>query len=155
VHFSFQVGAVDGSSGRISARIRKAIFLARLTLAQIDREVEKKGISGAQWLSSAVGSYLRLLELSKGADPLEMAQELAQLRLTNESQWRESQKLKKAEEAAREEAEQTRRKLSAAEEQMAATLAELEKARTDMLLFEHDKAHFQDTIDQKNQKIAF
>jgi hypothetical protein len=48
------------------------------TLAQIDRKVEEKGISRAQWLSSAVGSYLRLLELTKGADPAEMAQELAQ-----------------------------------------------------------------------------
>jgi chromosome segregation ATPase len=125
------------------------------TLAQIDREVEKKGISRAQWLGSTVGAYLRLLELSKGADPAEMAQELAQLRITNESQWRESQKLKKAEEAAREEAEQTRRKLSASEERLAASLAELEKVRIDMILFEHNKAHYLDMIKQRDQQIAF
>jgi chromosome segregation ATPase len=125
------------------------------TLAQIDREVEKSGSSRAQWLSSAIGAYLRLLELSKGADPSEMAQELAQLRINNESLWRENQQLKRAEEKAREDAAQTRRKLSALEEQIASTLAELEKARSDMSLLEHDKAHFQDTIKQKDQEIAF
>jgi len=35
------------------------------TLAQIDREVEKSGSSRAQWLSSAIGSYLRLLNSPK------------------------------------------------------------------------------------------
>ena len=51
------------------------------TLAQIDLEVKKSGVSRAQWLSSAIGAYLRLLELSKGADPAEMAQDVAQLAL--------------------------------------------------------------------------
>jgi chromosome segregation ATPase len=125
------------------------------TLAQIDREVEKSGGSRAQWLSSAVGSYLRLLELTKGADPAEMAQELAQMRLTHESQWRESQQLKRAEEKAREDAAQARRKLGALEEQTASTLAELEKARSDMILLQHDVAHCQDTIKQKDQEIGF
>jgi chromosome segregation ATPase len=145
-------GACDGKEGQCKGSMR---LLMSPTLAQIDREVEKKGISRAQWLSSTVGAYLRLLELSKGADPAEMAQELAQLRITNDSQWRESQKLKKAEEAAREEAEQTKRKLSASEERLASALAELEKARTDMILFEHDKAHYLDTIKQRDQQILF
>jgi chromosome segregation ATPase len=163
------------------------------TLAQIDREVEKKGISRAQWLSSAIGSYLRLLELTKGADPAQMIQDAAQLRITieslqsdnnnlkeevqrlesesknaaqiapevaqlrtnNDSLWRDNQKLKKSEESARQEAEQARRKLGAIEAQIAANTLETEKARADMILLEHDKAHYQDTINQKNQQIAF
>ena len=167
------------------------------TLAQIDREVAKKGISRAQWLSSAIGSYLRLLELSKGADPAEMAQDVAQLRSTidslqndynglqkeiqqlrvseekaredaahmapelaqlrnnNESLWKENQKLKKSEESAREDMVQSRRKLDSLEEQIASTLAEMEKARIDMSLLERDKAHYQDTIKQKDQEISF
>jgi chromosome segregation ATPase len=125
------------------------------TLAQIDREVEKKGISRAQWLSSAIGSYLRLLELTKGADPAEMAQELAQLRSTNESQWREGQQLKRSEEKAREDLEQTRRKLSQLEDQNAKALIDLEKARADMSLLERDLAHYQDTIKLKDQEIGF
>lgn len=167
------------------------------TLAQIDQEVEKKGISRAQWLSSVVASYLRLLELTKGADPAQMIQEaahtrttienlqndndslkeeikhlkaseesaredaaqiapeLAQLKITHENLWKENQKLKKAEESAREEVAQLRRKLGALEDQTVSTTSELEKVRTDMILMEHDKAHYQDTIKQKDQEIAF
>ena len=167
------------------------------TLAQIDKEVEKSGTSRAQWLSSAVGAYLRLLELSKGADLAQMAQDVTQLRIINESLqkendslkdevehhkiseekargdvaqiapevaqlksthetlWRENQKLKKAEDSAREDAAQARRKLGALEDQIAPTAAELEKARVDMILLQHDQAHFQDTIKQKDQEIAF
>ena len=163
------------------------------TLAQIDQEIKKKHSSRAQWLSSAIGSYLRLLELTKGADPAQMieeaaqmritiksleeennnlkeevqqlktassdaaqiAPEMAQLRITNESLWKDNQKLKKAEESAREEAAQARRKLGAIEAQIAANTLETEKARSDMILLEHDKAHYQDTINQKNQQIAF
>jgi chromosome segregation ATPase len=83
------------------------------TLAQIDQEVEKKGISRAQWLSSAIGAYLRLLELTKGADPVEMAQELAQLRITTDSLQSDYDSLKEevehlraSEEKAREDAAQ-------------------------------------------------
>jgi chromosome segregation ATPase len=163
------------------------------TLEQIDLEVKRKHSSRAQWLSSAIGAYLRLLELTKGADPAQMIQEAAQMRITieslqsennslkeevqrlesesedaaqiapevaqlrinNESLWRDNQKLKKAGESAREEAEQTRRKLGAIEAQIASNTLETEKARADMILLEHDKAHYQDTINQKNQMIAF
>ena len=125
------------------------------TLAQIDQEVKKSGVSRAQWLSSAIGSYLRLLELTKGSDPAEMIQEMAQLRTTNESMWKENQQLKRAEERAREEVAQCGRKLSELEDQIASTNIELEKARSDMILMEHDQAHYQDSIKQKDEMIAF
>jgi chromosome segregation ATPase len=125
------------------------------TLAQIDREVEKSRGSRAQWLSSAISAYLRLLELSKGADPSEMILEQAQLRTTNESMWKENQQLKRAEERAREDVAQIERKLHVIEDQIASTNIELEKARSDIILMEHDKAHYQDTITQKDQQIAF
>jgi chromosome segregation ATPase len=50
---------------------------------------------------------------------------------------------------------QVRRKLSSLEEQIASTIGELEKARSDMILLEHDKAHYEDTIKLKEQDIAF
>lgn len=50
------------------------------TLAQIDNEVKMKGISRAQWLSTAASAYLRLSELSNGADPEDMILELAQIK---------------------------------------------------------------------------
>ena len=124
-------------------------------MAQIDREVQEKGVSRAQWLAAAAGAYLRLHELNNGADPAEMAQELAQLRSTNEGQWREIQQLKRAEEKAREEAAQSRRKLSQLEDQYAKGLIELEKVHTDMSLLGRDLAHYQDTINLKDQEIAF
>ena len=123
-------------------------------MAQIDREVEKSGGSRAQWLSSAIGAYLRLLELAKGADPSEMIRELAQLRTSNESLWKENQQLKRVEERAREEVAQTKCTQGALEEQIASTLAELEKARSDTILLHHDQAHFQDTIKQKDEMIG-
>jgi len=125
------------------------------TLAQIDEQVRKARVSRAQWLSSAVGSYLRLLELSKGSDPANLVQELDQARSTIERLWRESQAHKKAEEKASQDVEQLRRKMSALEDQIAKNLEELERARTAMSLMEHDMAHCQDTIRQKDQEIAF
>lgn len=125
------------------------------TLEQIDRDVKKSGVSRAQWLSSAIGSYLRLLELTKGSDPAEMIQEMTQIRTTNESMWKANQQLKRAEEKAREGLAQSERKLGALEEQIAAIHGEIEKARSDMILMEHDKAHFQDSIKQKDEMIGF
>ena len=152
VSFFFFFQAEDGIRDLVRSRGLGDVYKRQ---AQIDREVEKKGISRAQWLSSAIGSYLRLLELTKGADPSEMIQEQAQLRTTIESQWRDNQQLKKAEERARDEAAQTRHELDALKDQVASNISELEKARSDMILMEHDKAHYQDTIKQKDQQIAF
>ena len=45
--------------------------------------------------------------------------------------------------------------VSALEDHNAATIKELETARSDMILMERDKAHFQDTIKLKDQEIAF
>ena len=125
------------------------------TLTQIDEQVKKSGLSRAQWLSSVVGSYLRLLELSGGADPAQLAQDLAQLRITSESQWKENQQLKRAEEKAHQDAAQFAKELGALKDQHASTLAELEALRTNVSLVERDTLHYQDTIKQKDQQIAF
>lgn len=125
------------------------------TLAEIDREVEKKGISRAQWLSSAIESYLRLLELFKGADPAETIHELEEQRISSESLWKENAQLKRAEEKARSDAEQARRKIGALEEQIATTHNELEKARTELSLLGRDLAHYKDTLKLKDQEISF
>ncbi len=47
------------------------------TLAQIDLEVKKRGISRAQWLCAAANAYLRLGKLSNGANPEDLIPELA------------------------------------------------------------------------------
>ncbi len=50
------------------------------TMKQINKEVDKSDIIRAKWLSSAIGSYLRLLELTNGADPVELVSEMRQTR---------------------------------------------------------------------------
>lgn len=116
------------------------------TLAKIDAEVKRKGISRAQWLSYVVSSHLRLIELSKGADPEQIIQELTQARITNDGLWKENQALKRSEEKARQDAEQARRKISALEEQAASDRIELEKARSELSLLRAELAHYHDTI---------
>ena len=112
------------------------------TLELIDREVKKKHSSRAQWLSSAIGAYLRLLELTKDADPAQMIQEAAQMRITINGLEEENNSLK--------EENQQLKTASTDAAQIAPEVAQL-----NMILLEHDKAHFQDTINQKNQQIAF
>ena len=71
-----------------------------------------------------------------------MAPEMAQLKSTHESLWRENQKLKKAEDSAREDAAQARRKLGALEDQIASTAGRTGKGTHDMILLQHDQAHY-------------
>ena len=82
------------------------------TLAQIDLEADKKGISRGKWLTEAVGSYLSLLGLTKGSDPTQITLEGTQLRLTNQLLEEDAQRLKVSEESARSEAAQTKKELA-------------------------------------------
>ncbi len=99
--------------------------------------------------------HLKASEEKAREDVTQITPELAQLRITNKSLWRENQKLKKAEESAREDTAQARRKLGTLEDKIAADLPEMEKLRMDMIHLKHNGAHYQDTIKQKDQQIAF
>jgi len=74
------------------------------TLEKVDKDANEKGISQAQWVSTAIESYLHL----GGANPEEMHRELLQLRTEKEQTWREITHLKRTEEKAREEATQAK-----------------------------------------------
>jgi chromosome segregation ATPase len=50
---------------------------------------------------------------------------------------------------------QDKRKIGSLEDQITANLKELETVRTDLSLLQHDMAHYQDTIKQKDRMIAF
>ena len=132
------------------------------TLARIDQEVEKSGISRAQWLSSAVAQYLAHLGSPDGPDPAKLAQELAQQKIDYEKLWRESQQLKrdlaaakKSEETARSDMGQTMGQLVPLKEQYAVAIKELETIRSDMGLLNRDLAHAMDTIKSRDQQISF
>lgn len=91
------------------------------TLEKVDKDAEEKSISRAQWVSTAIESYLHL----GGANPEEMRRELMQLRTEKEQTWREITHLKRTEEKAREEATQSKARADKLQ-------AELEQANKDM-----------------------
>jgi multidrug resistance efflux pump len=63
------------------------------TLEKVDKDAEGKSIIRAQWVSTAIESYLHL----GGANPEEMHHELLQLRTEKEQTWREITHLKRTE----------------------------------------------------------
>ena len=132
------------------------------TLAQIDQEVEKSGISRAQWMSSAVAQYLAHRDVLDGPDLANLAQELAQQKNEYEKIWRENQQLKrdivtakKLEETARSDMGQLTSQLGPLNDQLAEATTELETSRIDMGLLKKDLSHAMDTIRSRDQQIAF
>jgi chromosome segregation ATPase len=91
------------------------------TLKKVDKDAEEKSVSRAQWVSTAIESYLHL----DGANPEEMHRELLQLRTEKEQTWREITHLKRTEEKARTEATQAQTKAEKVQ-------ADLEQANKDM-----------------------
>ena len=98
------------------------------TLDQIDQYVNEKDISRAQWISTAIDTYLKLAGSNGGADPSKLQQEMTQFRTDNERLWKELQDLKKAERDARVDAEQLRSEIGILREQMHQAQSELESA---------------------------
>jgi len=125
------------------------------TLDQIDQDVKEKDISRAQWVSTAIDTYLKLAGENGGTDPSKLQQEMAQLRTDNERLWKELQDLKKAERDARIDAEQLRSEISAISEQMQKVQLEFESARSNVTILQHELEHYRDTINQKYQQITF
>jgi hypothetical protein len=111
-------------------------------LDQIDQDVKEKSISRAQWVSTAIDTYLQLTGSNGGADPSKLPQEMMQLRTDNERRWKETQYLKKAEKAARSMADQLRSKISIIQEQMHQAQLELESARTNATILQNDLEHY-------------
>ena len=125
------------------------------TLDQIDQDVKEKDISRAQWVSTAIDTYLQLAGSNSGADPSKLQQEMTQLRTDNERLWKELQYLKKAERDARIDAEQLRSEISAISEQMQKVQLEFESARSNVTILQHELEHYRDAINQKDQQISF
>ena len=125
------------------------------TLDQIDRDVREKDISRAQWVSTAIDTYLQLAGSNGGEDPSKLHQEMMQLRTDNERLWKETQNLKKAEKDARSDADQLRSKISIIQEQMHQAQLELESTRSNAAILQNDLEHYKDTINQGEQQITF
>jgi chromosome segregation ATPase len=134
------------------------------TLEKVDKNAEEKGVSRAQWVSTAIESYLHL----GGANPEEMHRELLQLRTEKEQSWREITHLKRTEEIARTEAtqaqaradslqaelEQAGKDTAALKEELSAAKAETDKLSETMKLKEDETAFLRGHIAQLTQSIS-
>lgn len=117
------------------------------TLAQIEKEVKRKGLSSrAQWLCSAIDYYLRL----GGADPGQMLQEMEQLRSTNQRLQEEIQFLKDASI----DAEQLRSKLAQMEAHEAQAKEQLQQALTDAAKYTGREEELDRLKTQYNQSLT-
>jgi chromosome segregation ATPase len=124
-------------------------------LAKIDEDAKEKGISRAQWVSTAIGAYLHREETLGGANLEEMHRELHQLRTDKEESWRQITHLKRTEEKARNEAtqEKTRAdKLQATHEQAQSALA---NAREDLAAVRVEADKLREAVKVKDDEVAF
>ena len=134
------------------------------TLEKVDKDAEEKGISRAQWVSTAIESYLHL----GGADPEEMHRELVQLRTEKEQSWREITHLKRTEEKTRTEItqaqakankfqddlEQANKDLASVREMLAAARVEADKLKEAMKLKEDEVSFLRGHVAQLTQSIS-
>lgn len=134
-------------------------------LEQIDIVAEEKGISRAQWVSSAVVAYLHRDEVVSDADLEEMQRELVQLRTEKEQSWQQLEDLKSAEEKARidltifqskadklqAEIEQANKTLADMKEELAKAKAEADKLRELMKIKDDEIAWLRGHVAQITQ----
>ena len=134
------------------------------TLEKVDKDAEEKGISRAQWVSTAIESYLHL----GGANPEEMHRELLQLRTEKEQTWREITQLKRTEEKARNDAtqektradklqgdlEQAKKDVAGAREELAEARVEADKLRAAMKPKDDEISFLRGHVAQLTQSIS-
>lgn len=137
-------------------------------LEQIDKDAKEKGISRAQWVSTAIGAYLHREEGISGADLEAMNRELHQLRTEKEQSWREQRDLKRTEEKARTEAQQiqgraeklqaeirqTNATLAGLREELATAKAEADKLRESMKVKDDDISWLRAHVAQLTQTVS-
>jgi chromosome segregation ATPase len=138
------------------------------TLEKVDKDAAEKGISRAQWVSTAIGAYLHREETLSGADLEEMHRELVQLRTEKEQSWREITHLKRTEEKARTEAthaqaraeklqaelEQANKDMAGVREELVAARAEADKLREAMGLKNDEVSFLRGHVAQLTQSIS-
>ena len=137
-------------------------------LAKIDEDVKEKGISRAQWVSTAIGAYLHRGEVLDGAKLEELNRELHQLRTDKEESWRQITHLKRTEEKAKTDAtqalaradklqaqaDQAQKDLASAREELAAARVEADKLKEAMKVKDDEVAFLRSHIAQLTQSIS-
>lgn len=137
-------------------------------LSKIDEDAKNKGISRAQWVSTAIGAYLHRDEVLDGAKLDELHRELHQLRTDKEESWRQITHLKRTEEKTRAEstqalakadklqaqADQAMKDLASSREELIAARAEADKLREAMKVRDDEVAFLRGHVAQLTQSIS-
>lgn len=121
------------------------------TLEKVDKDAEEKGISRAQWVSTAIESYLHL----DGADPEEMHRELVQLRTEKEQTWREITHLKRTEEKTKTEATQAQSRVDKLQAELEQAGKDLAGVREELATAEAEADKLRETMGLKNDEVSF
>ena len=124
-------------------------------LAKIDEDAKEKGISRAQWVSTAIGAYLHREEALGGADLEEMSRELHQLRTDKEESWRQITHLKRTEEKAKTEATQAQARADKLQAQAEQAMIDLASSREELTLAKAETAKLKETLELKNDEVSF
>ena len=124
-------------------------------LAKIDEDAKEKGISRAQWVSTAIGAYLHRGEVLDGAKLEDMNHELHQLRTDKEESWRQITHLKRTEEKARTEATQAQARADKLQALADQTQKDLSAAREELILARTETAKLKETLELKNDEVSF
>ena len=125
------------------------------TLEKVDKDAEEKGISRAQWVSTAISVYLHREETLGGADLEDMHRELHQLRTDKEESWRKITNLKRTEEKARTEATQAQTKANKLQADLELAHNDLAGAREALTGARVEADKLREAINLKSDEISF
>lgn len=121
------------------------------TLEKVDKDAEEKSISRAQWVSTAIESYLHL----GGANTEEMHRELLQLRTEKEQTWREITHLTRTEEKAREEATQAKTRADKLQGELEQANKDMAGMREELTTARNEADKLRETMNLKSDEVSF
>jgi chromosome segregation ATPase len=124
-------------------------------LKKIDKDAEDKGISRAQWVSTAIDSFLHLDEMGGGAKIEEMHRELVQLRTEKEQSWREMRDLKRTDEKTREELTQSQGKAEKLQAQLEQSIKDLVGMKDALAAAKAEADKLSEALRIKDEEIGF
>ncbi len=121
------------------------------TLELIDQAAKEKGISRAQWVSTAIESILH----QEGGSIEDLRRELEQARTEREETWREAVQLRRTQEQNSTEIEKLRSKLGKLQEEKDLLEADITRCKKDLERCKAEKEKVVEAAKVKDDDIAF
>ncbi len=121
------------------------------TLELIDRAAKEKGISRAQWVSTAIESILH----QEGGSIEDLRRELEQARTEREETWREAVQLRRTQEQNSTEIEKLRSKLTRLQEEKDLLESDITRCKEDLERCKAEKEKVVEAAKVKDDDITF